>query len=345
MKTEERDHIYPAHTRLSHNELLDRIAQVLVLNIQSIQPVGLQGKLLAAAFCCRYAVLAEKPSYGHFGIHAISSIFGEAILHDTTNPDLLNSLTGIGWMIMFLQRKQFFDMENTKEMVSFIDRSMHHEIERISRGDSNNIKEELNILLSSLIYIMEHYKSVSENNQVELLMRDEFLLLIINKVMDILNEHKELPEISHYQSPFLSLLHQVKNHLPAADHFASLTIEFLHTIPAPPFPDTNMLIDDADIYEQEWNCTYALLQRKIKADSTEMTVLRNKLVLNACQTLESTLLLNNNSRRKSVSTQLIQLAESGHLLLDITMPAHQQLPGYYWDAKAIHLFTENPFIS
>ena len=114
-----------------NNELLQRIANHLIINSSFLENLGLfHGKMGIVIFFYHYSRYANNPIYEEFAEELLDEIFEE--IHDKLPIDFENGYLGIGWGIEYLAEQKFI-YGNTNDILEDIDKKvMERDIRRIS---------------------------------------------------------------------------------------------------------------------------------------------------------------------------------------------------------------------
>ena len=197
-----------------NNELLQRIANHLIINSSFLENLGLfHGKMGIVIFFYHYSRYTNNPIYEEFAGELLDEIFEE--IHDKLPIDFENGYLGIGWGIEYLAEQKFIDGD-TNDILADIDKKvMERDIRRISDVSLNNGLEGV------LHYVLARLQN--KNDTIQLFDKEylDDLFKVINNIEKKAISESLLSLINHYHQCITS---KQSNYKPL-DYFSSFYCE------------------------------------------------------------------------------------------------------------------------
>ena len=181
-----------------NNELLQRIANHLIINSSFLENLGLfHGKMGIVIFFYHYSRYANNPIYEEFAEELLDEIFEE--IHDKLPIDFENGYLGIGWGIEYLAEQKFI-YGNTNDILADIDKKvMERDVRRITDMSLNTGLEGILHYVLSRVNNKNFARVFDRRYLSDLLLtskkikktaHSESLLVLINKYISCIEENK-----------------------------------------------------------------------------------------------------------------------------------------------------------
>ena len=116
------------------NDLLQRIANRLMLNVSFLHNLGLyHGKMGAVLFFAHYARYTDNERYDDFAGELLDEIYED--IHTELVIDFENGLCGIGWGVEYLLQNGFMEGDSDDVLIDMDKKIMERDLRRIENRD------------------------------------------------------------------------------------------------------------------------------------------------------------------------------------------------------------------
>ncbi|PIA79226.1 hypothetical protein BFR04_06825 [Gaetbulibacter sp. 4G1] len=174
---------------IKYNDLGYNLWQSLLINSEAIKKNGLNGKMSFVYFLFKYAKEFSKEYYSQFAFEILEGVLIEELSGDEVDKSFYSSVSGIGWGLMRLIEEDFFESDDTNEILSIIDEKIYKRIDDLLNKELSLDDFEQLILLGA--YLNKRIFFLEESRKVFLLCKNKILVVNAKIVSNIKHVKKK----------------------------------------------------------------------------------------------------------------------------------------------------------
>ena len=175
---------------IKYSDAAHSLAQFLLINSESIKKNGLNGKMSLVYFLFKYATKFSKEHYSHFAFEILEDVLIEELSGgEVDSKNFHSSVSGIGWGLMRFIEEDFFESDDTNEILSMIDKTVYKGVNDLLNKELSLGAFEQLILLGT--YLNKRILFLKENGEAFFLCKNKISDISAKIVLDIKHVKKK----------------------------------------------------------------------------------------------------------------------------------------------------------